>query len=224
MSGFQRIGEPFFFWFSIFLCVFVLGVFGIHAILDTDNLPPLTPTFHFHGLTMVLWMILLPTQATLVRNRNLSLHMKLGRLSMGLAVLIIIGGILMSLEGFHRAEGMQITTINIFILINFSILYILGIRNRKKADRHKRLMIGATVAVLLPAIGRFTELLGIQGPIALLFWLAFLLVLPVYDVFSRKRIHSSTWLGMAMVIGGVVCASILMGLESWETLLHSILD
>jgi hypothetical protein len=69
---------------------------------------------------------------------------------------------------------------------------------RRHSDIHKRLMVLAMVNLLPPALGR----LPIPDPLVGVGTLAFLLMGPVYDRFTRGRVHWIYWLG-----GGVTIVS-----------------
>ncbi len=214
-------GEPFFFYFSAVILILVIGGFGINAMVNFDDLPPILPIVYIHGIIMLIWYTLVVVQTSLIRSGNHSLHITLGKTSSVLAVGIVISGILMTLESYERSGRVDIVTINIFLIINFIILYSLALLNRKSADKHKRLILFASLAMILPALGRITQALGINDFISIPLWLILMLAIVVYDLRTLKKVHKATILGSVLIIVGIAFTVGLMDSESWAQLLES---
>ena len=86
-----------------------------------------------------------------MERKNHALHMKLGLLSVGLAIVILLSGIAMTLDTYVRLGRADIVAVNLFITINFFILYTLAFVKRKNPAAHKRLMLYASISMILPA-------------------------------------------------------------------------
>ena len=124
----------------------------------------------------------------------------MGKLSIALAAGIVISGILMTLDSYARSSRVDIVTVNLFITINFIILYTLALIRRRQADRHKRLIMFAGIAMILPALGRIAQAADINEFITILFLLIIMLIPVIYDVRTLRRIHKTTILGIALII------------------------
>lgn len=83
----------------------VFGFLGLLAILVAGSgktyfsvlFQGLDKTHHFHGIVMLLWVLLLINQAWLVRSRRFDIHRITGKISYVLAPLVVISGIVVTL-------------------------------------------------------------------------------------------------------------------------------
>lgn len=164
---------------------------------------------HFHALAMVGWLGLLIVQPTLVGRGNLALHRRLGWLAAGLAAIIVVLGVFTSVEAvaLHRQPPFLtppfFLSLSTFTALSFGAMVIAAIRNRRRTDWHRRMMIGATILIMEPALGRLLPmpLLGPWGQ-----WLAMscqigaVAIVARYDMRSRGRVHPATmWVAGAVV-------------------------
>ena len=63
---------------------------------------------------------------------------------------------------------------------------------------HKRFMMFAALALMLPAYARLVQVFGRGEMDAIIPWFVLLLVLPVYDLISHRRIEAATLVGVAL--------------------------
>lgn len=216
-----RGGEAFFFYYSFIIFVIVAGGFGANALVNTDLLPPSSPILYVHGIIMIVWYGLVVIQTGLIRSGNYSVHMALGKASFILATGIVISGTLISMYSFHRPSGFEIVTINLFILVSFIVLYTLALINRNYADRHKRLMVFASIALILPALGRITQALGISDFASFPVWLILMIVVVAYDIVVLRKIHWATILGFLLITAGAVISIVLIDSPGWKQMVNS---
>ena len=214
-------GESFFFYYSSIILTIVLCAFGVNALINSDDLPPILPIVIVHGIFMIAWYALVVVQTRLILQRNHNTHIILGKSSIVLAVGIVISGIMMTLDSYVRSSSVDIVTINLFITINFIILYTLAIYRRKHSDKHKRLILFASIAMMLPALGRITQAASINDFLSLPMWFILMLAPVLYDLKTLKRVHKTTFLGISLIIIGVVLAISLMDSSSWVKFLES---
>jgi hypothetical protein len=214
-------GEPFFFYFSVVILILVIGGFGSNAMVNFEDLPPLLPIVYIHGIIMLIWYTLVVVQTSLIRSGNRSLHMILGKTSSVLALGIIFTGILMTLNTYERSARVDIVTINIFLIINFIILYSLAFYRRKYSDKHKRLILFASLSMILPALGRITQAFSINDFISIPLLLVLMLAIVVYDLRTLKKVHKTTILGIVLIIVGIAFTIGLMDSKRWAQLLES---
>jgi hypothetical protein len=115
---------------------------------------------HFHGITATLWMLLLIGQSWLARVRKISLHRVFGKISLLLAPLFVISGIMIvrvmlaKSDGFSRAFGLRLAFVDAVNLLGFALAYVLAIYHRRDVALHARFMAATAILALPPALVR----------------------------------------------------------------------
>lgn len=176
----------------------------------TASLPSLTPLIHVHALLFSAWIALLVLQARLVAARRIDLHRRLGLAGVALAVLMLVVGALVALHGVVRGvspggmDPRRFLAFPLFALIVFALLSFAGVRARREAQSHKRLMLLATIALLPPALARWLIFsLGLGPPVVLAISTLFVLPLVAWDLATRRRLHPATlWGGLLVIASG----------------------
>lgn len=116
---------------------------------------------HIHGLCALSWLLLLGSQALLVRGNRTRVHMLVGRLGFPLAVAIWASGIMTAAWAARRDVASQgafaeASLAGTFDSLSFFLLFVIvAIWARKDASTHKRLMALATIALWWPAFFRW---------------------------------------------------------------------
>jgi hypothetical protein len=163
---------------------------------------------HLHGAAFSCWILLLVTQASLVSAGRVDIHRRLGIAGVLLACLMVILGVLAATDSLVREAGPTGRDPKFFYIIPltdmliFATLVFFAFRARSNPPTHKRLILVATVALLIAAIARWPLALVHRNPIraALLSYL-FLLILAAYDFWSTRRVHRATlWAGAFLII------------------------
>jgi hypothetical protein len=158
---------------------------------------------------MLAWLGLLIVQPTLVSRDNLPLHRRLGWIGASLALLIAGLGIFTGLASLvlHRFPPffappyfLVLTTVEALV---FGLMVWAAVRRRHTTDWHRRLMIGATIVILEPALGRILPLPLMIGwsdiPIGLI-QLAVVGIIALHDRRTLGRVHPATKAIAAIVI------------------------
>lgn len=166
---------------------------------------------HLHGLAMLGWLAMLVTQNALAGSGNLALHRRLGWASVALVGLIVALGMFsgrMAIAMHHvppffsDAWFLALTHVEVTM---FAALFVMAVAMRRQTQWHRRLMLGATVIIMEPALGRLV-------PVPLLGWqmadvvecalqFAVLAVLAGHDRRVMGRIHPATLACMAALVG-----------------------
>jgi len=196
---------------AIGLAVFILFgflQFAARGYVDPARVPPWV---HLHGLAMVAWLGVLVAQPTLVMRGDLARHRRLGWIAAGLAALIVALGIFAGVASLvlHRYPPfftppyfLALTTVEALV---FGAMVVAAIRNRRRTDWHRRLMIGATIVILEPALGRILPMPLMIGwsdiPVALCQLLAVGIV-ALHDRRTLGHVHPAT-----RAVAGVVIAT-----------------
>lgn len=208
------------FWQRMAIGLAIFIVFGFLQFTARGFVDPLrAPAWvHLHGLAMLGWLALLIVQPSLVSRSNLALHRRLGWVGAGLALVITVLGVFTGVMALvlHRQPPfftlpyfLALTTIESLV---FGAMAAWAIRRRRATDWHRRLMIGATIVVLEPALGRLLPipLMGAWAePVVALCQLAAVAIVAVNDWRTRGAIHPATWAIAAVVIATRIAISLL---------------
>ncbi len=191
--------------------------FFLKPLFDT---PALAPHIHLHGVVAALWPALMVTQVLLILARNYQLHRTLGMVAVVVAVLFVITAAMASLGKPRPTEAMRaILILPTHQLVLFSLFVAAGIRFRREAASHKRLMYLATFITVMTAMRRLQTLLDIPtSPYQTLIVASVLLLLPlfVYDAFTLRRIHPVTWGGTLLVFAAIPLHSVVGYTAGWQ--------
>jgi len=210
---------------SYLMLLVVLVGFGPRYFLKAPFEPNAIPLhIHIHALVFTGWIILFIIQIKLVRFLKYRTHIQLGYWSVGLAVLMVFYGINTAISGainghnpggpFADEFGFMIVSIGDMLI--FSLFYILGYRYRRKADYHKRCMLLATVGGLLFApISRLPYIAG-QFPLLMVVFIMFILLSPIFDLISFKRIHPVNIWGPLLIILSIPLRTFIGMTDTWH--------
>lgn len=195
--------------------------------------PLATPIWiHLHGLAMLGWLGTLVAQSSLAERGNLSLHRKLGWASLGLVIAIAGLGIFtgqMALA-MHRvppfftdAYFLALTHVEV---IAFAAVVAAAIMMRHKTQWHRRLMLGATVILMEPALGRLLPmpLLGqtIASSLEAALQIGLLAVVARHDHKVSGRVHPATWACMIIVLGVHLMIHVLSAMPAFAMIAEAI--
>jgi hypothetical protein len=162
----HRTFKPsFFFWMTVVMAFFVFTGFGMTYLfpLTKGTFPPAPPIVHLHGFVFFTWMILLITQAALINSGNVALHRSLGTWGIAHATLILYTGALIQLLGISRSirnggtGPFDAGFLGLMAVVGFALLFTLAIRNVRKPDVHKRLILFSMLPILPPGVNRFYQ-------------------------------------------------------------------
>jgi hypothetical protein len=157
--------------------------------------PQLSTLIHIHAAVFTAYLAFYVLQTALVSGGRRVLHMTLGWASVVfIPVMATLGtaAVFWGAKLGHKLQWPDVETTVAFNLPDvwvFTILATAGVLLRKRPETHRRLMLMALVGGLVPAaISRIQAVrhtpLGIGGAVV-----AFILVGPLYDLVTRRRIH-----------------------------------
>lgn len=198
----------FYFWMVMLMALFVFGGFGMTYWypLAAGTFRPAPPVVHLHGLTYFCWMVLLIAQASLVHVRNVALHRSLGMFGIALATAVIIMGSLITILGASRSSGAAAHGIYLGItaVTGFGFLFTLALRNTRRPDVHRRLMLFAMLPILPPGIHRLYMVpLGLQTfPVVAMYLTldAMALAIIVHQWRRSGTLDKYTWIGTGWIL------------------------
>jgi FtsH-binding integral membrane protein len=204
-----RKADRYFFSGMALACAIILFVGFLPSYFHRSaELPQLTPLYQLHGALFTAWIVLLVAQTALVAGRRNDIHRSLGVAGAFLAAVVFVIGVAVSIETLRRNGGppggdpRKFFAIPLGDIIVFGVLVGAAVLQRQESDAHKRLMLLATISLLTAAVGRSLRQVGMGGAPNLFYGTdVFVVVLVIYDLLSRGRVHPATLWGGAMVAG-----------------------
>lgn len=191
----------------IFLVV-LLGfgkTFFLRPYFDQPNfLEELPVIVYIHGGIMTIWYIMLVIQSALVNVKNFKLHQNLGWGLIGIAILVIVSGLMVNSDVFPRWKALGIIdptnegmmrmfaffwTFDMIAFVPFGLMVATAVVKRKNIALHRSMMLGASMLLLNPAIFRMTGWMfpGFVMPSATLLYLLFPIALILHDWVKFKK-------------------------------------
>ena len=148
------------------------------------DVPVLTQLLILHGVMFTAWLALHYTQARLIAAHRVDLHKRLGIFGAVLGYTMFCVGVATAVQS--AASGHQPTdapplvfmSVPIGTIVAFAALLTAALVMRRRADWHKRLMLLATIALIIPGAarlssyftGRNNPAIGIIATVPLVAW------------------------------------------------------
>ena len=213
-----QIERRFFTGMAVAMTLFVFAGFAptyfLYPVIGIDPVrgdAPLTPLVHVHVAVSSAWLLFLILQTGLVMGGQYRRHMRNGMIGLGLAVAVIVIGVAVAVYSARSGRTPPGWTPTGFLVVPLTSVTLFGgyvaagLLWRRFPEHHKRLMLLATMAILVPAGARFARhfLAGFLPPGVvggMILSDVFLAALVLYDLRSRGRLHPVTlWGGLFMV-------------------------
>ncbi|MGF1456582.1 MAG: hypothetical protein ACFB6R_14540 [Alphaproteobacteria bacterium] len=181
--------------------------------LRSADLGPVPTLFMVHGVIYSAWFLLFPVQVWLIAARRWRTHRAFGMGAMGLAVGMVVTGLMAGFDALERGVEIPGAGAAAFFFLSFSdavgfaVLFAAALAARRLGPWHKRLMLIASASVILPAAVRMAGMIGFPEAGAGV-QLGLLGALGLYDIYRLGQPH------MATAIGGVFLGLKLLGVLS----------
>jgi hypothetical protein len=209
--------ERFFFLMACTVAATIAAGFALNLVLGRSTFAvPLV--FHVHAFVFFGWLALFVTQSWLVSSGNIAVHRRLGWLSVIWVPAMVVVGEAMSITSLRRTGGPFFFSSNEFMfgnavgLLTFAALVGAAVRLRRSTDWHRRLMLGATIAITGPGFGRLLPMPLVvpwAWEIGNLTGLVFVFVAMRRDRRVHGRVHPAWLVVTAAIVGSVVLGEIL---------------
>ena len=206
------------------LCVTMVGFAPSYYFMRLTAAPALAPVVHVHGLVFSAWMLLYALQTGLVAGHNVALHRAVGYGAISLAVLVVLLGFTTAiLTATPTAIPGRIAPPIIFpffAVSMFGLLCAAGVSQRRRPQHHKRLMMLATLALVVTPGARIGRMIGVTLPpplVGMAITDVFLAALVVFDLKMRGRLHPATIVGGAVFILSQPLRVAIAALPAWQT-------
>jgi hypothetical protein len=191
----------------LMLATVFVGFAPSYYLAGVFRAPLPSPIIHLHGAVFSCWILLLITQTSLVSASRVDVHRRLGIAGFLLACLMIVVGVLAATDSLVHERGPVGRDPKFFYIVPvtdmliFAVLIFQAFRQRSNSAAHKRLILVATVALMIAPIARFPlTLVHRNVVIATLSTYIFLLMLVAYDLWSTRKIHRATLWASAFLI------------------------
>lgn len=165
---------------------------------------------HFHSIIMLIWCLLLISQAWLMRSKNFPVHKQAGRLAFIIGPLVIASAVYVAFDFVGRIPPpyppglLGIHWFGLFLAALFAFLFTNAIYYRKTPALHARYMIATAFVFLMPGFGRAVSSLFIalekEPPslFSLMFIpLIFMLILVFMDLRKKQNARPFIYLTVA---------------------------
>lgn len=202
-------GRRFYLIMSLVMAAVIVGGFSRTVPDDFAASPGLPLLLHVHGAVFTLWVFLFVAQPAFVARGSLQLHRKLGWVGASLASAMVVMGLAATAFAVRYHFVPSFFPPPVFLVMNtlgilvFGGLVAAGVRLRRQAEWHKRLMLCATVSILGPGLGRLLPMgsFGALAPLVMFCVIAlFAFAGPILDLFTLRRIHPAYLWGVAAIL------------------------
>lgn len=178
---------------------------------------------HVHGAVMTGWLSLYLGQAVLAARGQLKYHQRLGIFSAGWGLIVWLSLGVVTLSALVRdnppEQSYQFATLALSLaaIILFGGFFAWGLRARKNAAAHKRLILLAMLPLMSAGVDRMGFLPALESAYFVRFVYLDLLLIPlvVYDFIALRRIHRITLIGIACLVVSQVVVSSAAGSPAW---------
>ena len=191
----------------LILATVFLGFAHTYYLAGVFRAPLPAPIIHLHGAIFSCWVLLLITQTSLVAAHRVDLHRRLGIAGFLVACLMVVLGVLAATNALARnfappgLEPLTFYVIPLGDMFIFAVLIFVAFRKRSDPAAHKRLIMLATISLLIAAVARWPLAWVFQKPlVAQMVTYIFLLALIAYDLWSQGKIHRATLWGSIFVV------------------------
>src|SRR5438552_1113346 len=154
-----RFDDVFFSTMAVLMLVTVfVGFARTYYLAGMFRAPLPSLIIHVHGVAFSCWMLLLITQTTLVSAGRVDIHRRLGIAGFLLACAMVVVGVLAANDQLVRESGPVGRDAQFFYIVPmtsmlmFATLIVFGFRARSNPPAHKRLILIATLTLMVAAI------------------------------------------------------------------------
>lgn len=194
-------------WFFLGLVLAMFGVVaaihGLRFFLVGVYRPPdfSSEIIHIHVAIVASWMLVLLAQTALGRAGLPRWHRRLGVAGMGLAVLMLVFGLLATADMLRREpEALHRSIVPCTQILLFFFLAGLAYLRRGDREAHRRLIVLAMVDPMFGVVAPWTHnyLHAVEQYVN--FSWVILLLLVAYDLGTRRRVHPVTAWGSLLLV------------------------
>jgi len=192
---------------ALIAAIIIAGFARTYYFAFLFDAPPLTWLMHLHGLTFSAWLVIHLVQARLIAHHRYAAHRALGITAAFVGLAMIVLGVIAwygALQRGHAPPGRDpfaFSAVSATSLVEFGLFLGAALVMRKKREWHKRLMLLASISVLLPALGRlWFALVGQSRLFPALLVTSVVAWCFIDDLRKTGRVHRAYWLGGTLIV------------------------
>jgi len=188
--------------------------------------PALAPIVHVHAAAFTAWLLLLLSQTLLIRLNRFRWHRILGKVAVGVVVVMVISGYMVVLgKPRPTAASRAFIFTPMLSLLLFPLFVAAAIYFRRDPATHKRLMLLATIVVATAGISRLMVMLGLDAthyrPYVATY-AVLLLPLIAFDLARFGTLHRATAWGSALLLVRHALHRAIANTEQWQGIAASL--
>jgi len=213
--------------FFVFILALITWGFYKTYIIFFPSFKGFSNVQHFHGAMMMTWMTMLIVQPLLIHFNKISIHRIIGKLSFVIAPLVIVSIFLVARMGYLRDTtlphdvGIGELALSLSNLFAFAFLYAMAIANRRYTYAHMRYMIGTSLLMIGPGLGRALIIyFNVPGETAIdtvLYLEAAIAAAMMINDMLRKRSFKATFIVFIAILTACLLWTFRMG-SLWQTI------
>lgn len=130
-------------------------------------------SYHFHGITASLWLLLLAAQSWSIHNNHRAFHRSTGLVSLALFPLFLAGGAAIFIgmaerfveaaTPFYQLWPPRLAWLDFVAIGGMAYFYFMALKHRRKVGAHSSYLLATAIFLLPPILGRLAPLpLGID--------------------------------------------------------------
>ena len=229
MNQAKSVMESYFRVMGVLLISLVVIGFTSLTLVRPGGIASIPVLLHFHGALFLGWFALYITQTRLVAAKNMALHQRLGKLSIVLAISMVVIAVFVMRGALDNPNftiaGMTATASLMFPfsdIVNFSIAYTLALTFRRDRDTHRRFKLLTCLLMIDPAVARIVYVVGVAEPMIAVIEIALFVSLFVYDFRTRGRPHWASVVGLGLFIGAMVMKMVVAPGPGWAAFVAAV--
>lgn len=197
--------------------------FGGHAIFN-DSLGQVSVWVLIHASLMFSWLSWMSIQSFLIKRNEGQLSRTWLVWNLLMAILVLLSIVLVTIFAFQSGKRtIEDVTFNLFAAMNFTILVYYTTKYYSNSGHYERYMVMANLAIIFPALKRIAGFFNQGAELALALLSALIIGVFVYEIKVLKAVQQSSWLGLLLIVSGVLFTVILPKLKFWEAILNQVL-
>lgn len=211
----------------LFPLLVLIGYFRTYYFSPFFDVPSLANKLvHLHGITMTTWVLFFVVQITLVRTKNVKIHMSMGLFGIALAAIVVAVGMATAYDAqlVRGAAPPGVNPHSFFVLpagdmAMFVVFFAWAIYHRKHPTEHKVLMVLTAINFLPAAFYRATfiplEYLNIWA-----FGLAYLIAIAglVWHSLKNRKVNKTFLAAVILFVVSAPLRFVFAETEIWHQL------